>query len=299
LNVAETAKLQTNTSLTASTTTTNDKSAVAPADLDAVREFKVLTGTYSANTAAGRCQVIVTTQAGTNAFHGSLWEFHRIRRWMPATFRNAKASFRRNQFGGVLGGPIKKDRTFFFAGYEGNAADSRKRAWRPFLGLSSEMAISAPFNAGPHPLMEIVRFQENGFSINVEQTGRWILALYPLPNRSGSPNFDSAAAGHFNIDQWSARVDHRFGINDNVYGAYEFADSSEVLCSVQSALLSARCAWMGLRRVATNATCCRRVDAHFFSAPYQRSAHRLHTIRFYRLNRTATSTSFSRSESAA
>src|SRR5437870_1725130 len=89
--------------------------------LDAVREFKVLTGTYSAEygrQAGG--QVIVTTQSGTNAFHGSVWEFHRN---SPLDARNffapQKPSFRRNQFGGVLGGPIKKDQTFFFAGYEG------------------------------------------------------------------------------------------------------------------------------------------------------------------------------------
>src|SRR5262249_24386637 len=89
--------------------------------LDAVREFKVLTGTCSAEygrQAGG--QVIVTTQAGTNAFHGSLWEFHRNSVLDARNFfAPQKPSFRRNQFGAVLGGPIKKDRTFFFVAYEG------------------------------------------------------------------------------------------------------------------------------------------------------------------------------------
>src|SRR6516164_6245646 len=89
--------------------------------LDAVREFKVLTGTYSAEygrQAGG--QVIVTTQAGTNDFHGSVWEFHRNSAMDARNFfAPQKPSFRRNQCGGVLGGPISKDQTFFFLAYEG------------------------------------------------------------------------------------------------------------------------------------------------------------------------------------
>src|SRR5437660_1440248 len=89
--------------------------------LDAVREFKVLTGTYSAEygrQAGG--QVIVTTQSGTNAFHGSVWEFHRNSALDARNFfAPQKPSFRRNQFGGVIGGPVRKDQTFFFVGFEG------------------------------------------------------------------------------------------------------------------------------------------------------------------------------------
>src|SRR5437867_3148732 len=89
--------------------------------LDAVREFKVLTGTYSAEygrQAGG--QIMVTTQSGTNEFHGAAWEFHRDSGLDARNFfAPQKPSFRRNQFGGVLGGPIKKDQTFFFAAYEG------------------------------------------------------------------------------------------------------------------------------------------------------------------------------------
>ncbi|PYR83490.1 MAG: hypothetical protein DMG19_19000, partial [Acidobacteria bacterium] len=89
--------------------------------LDAVREFKILTGTYSAEygrQAGG--QIMVTTQSGTNAFHGSIWEFHRNSALDARNFfAPQKPGFRRHQFGGVLGGPIKKDQTFFFAAYEG------------------------------------------------------------------------------------------------------------------------------------------------------------------------------------
>ncbi|MEK7833189.1 MAG: carboxypeptidase-like regulatory domain-containing protein, partial [Acidobacteriota bacterium] len=115
----------------------NDETTNQPSHqpiLDSVREFKVLTGTYSAE--YGRQsggQVIVTTKSGTNQYHGSAFEFHRnsvfdarnffarscIKRDSSGNCTSYKPSFRRNQFGGVMGGPIMNDKLFFFAGYEG------------------------------------------------------------------------------------------------------------------------------------------------------------------------------------
>src|SRR5262245_23046247 len=102
----------------------NDETTNQPSHrpiLDGVREFRVLTGTYGAEygrQAGG--QVIVTTKSGTNNFHGSAFEFHRNSVFDARNFfAPTKPSFRRNQYGGVLGGPIRKDKTFFFAGYEG------------------------------------------------------------------------------------------------------------------------------------------------------------------------------------
>src|SRR5437867_1451395 len=211
--------------------------------LDAVREFKVLTGTYSAEygrQAGG--QIIVTTQSGTNAFHGSVWEFHRN---SPLDARNffapQKPSFRRNQFGGVLGGPIKKDQTFFFAGYEGQRRGQQEAALAtvPLVAFrngdfsSVSTQIRNPFNGGtPFSGNQIPQFMWS-------KQGASLLGLYPAPNRAGSPNFVSAAAGRFISDQWSARVDHRFSPNDSVYAAYEFGDSSEFY-ALSNPLCSAR-----------------------------------------------------------
>src|SRR5579872_2256067 len=90
--------------------------------IDAVREFNVLSDTYSAEYGkrAG-AQVTVVTQSGTNQLHGSLFEFLRnsaldARNTFDQGF---VPPFRRNQFGGALGGPIKKDRLFVFGNYEG------------------------------------------------------------------------------------------------------------------------------------------------------------------------------------
>ena len=211
--------------------------------LDAVREFKVLTGTYSAEygrQAGG--QVIVTTQSGTNAFHGSVWEFHRNSVLDARNFfAPQKPSFRRNQFGAVLGGPIKKDRTFFFVAYEG------QRRGQQEAGLATVPSVA--FRNGDFSSISTpVRDPFNGnapFTGNRIPQERWskqgvgLLALYPIPNRAGSPNFVSAAAGHYTINQWSARVDHRLNASDSIYATYEFADSSEFY-ALSNPLCSAR-----------------------------------------------------------
>jgi len=90
--------------------------------IDAVREFNVLTGTYSAEYGkrAG-AQVTVVTQSGSNQFHGSVFEFLRNSALDARNFfdQGSVAPFRRNQFGAAVGGPIAKDRLFFFGNYEG------------------------------------------------------------------------------------------------------------------------------------------------------------------------------------
>src|SRR2546426_6652571 len=97
--------------------------------IDAVREFNVMTGTYSAEYGkrAG-AQVSIVTQSGSNQFHGSVFEFLRNSALDARTIfdlsttpgvKSSAAPFRRNQFGASVGGPIKKDRLFFFGNYEG------------------------------------------------------------------------------------------------------------------------------------------------------------------------------------
>ena len=90
--------------------------------IDAVREFNVLSDTYSAEYGKrDGAQVTVVTQSGTNQVHGSLFEFLRNSALDSRSFldRATVPPFRRNQFGGALGGPLKKDKLFLFGNYEG------------------------------------------------------------------------------------------------------------------------------------------------------------------------------------
>src|SRR5713226_3206147 len=106
--------------------------AILPS-IDAIQEFKVLTYNYSAEygTRAGPT-VLVTTKSGSNQLHGSLFEFFRNTKLDARSFfASSREQFNLNQFGGALGGAIQKDKTFFFADYEGK----RQRHGIPFSGL--------------------------------------------------------------------------------------------------------------------------------------------------------------------
>lgn len=198
--------------------------------LDSVREFKVLTGTYSAE--FGRQsggQIVVTTKSGSNQFHGALFEFHRN---APLDARNffapSKPSFRRNQFGGVLGGRLRRDKTFFFIGSEGQKRGQQEAglATVPSVGnrrgdFSDSSAVRNPF-AGGTP------FAGNQIPQSLWSTqGKGLLDLFPSPNRQDKQNFVSAASGRFNLSQFSVRIDHHFSDHDDLYVTYQYADSAE------------------------------------------------------------------------
>ncbi|MBZ5612591.1 MAG: carboxypeptidase-like regulatory domain-containing protein [Acidobacteriia bacterium] len=107
--------------------------------MDSIQEFKVLTYNYSAEygTRAGPT-VLVTTKSGTNKWHGALYEYLRNTKFDAKSYFAAfKEKFNLNQFGGSLGGPIQKDKTFFFVNYEAK----RQRKGIPFTGLIPTQAM--------------------------------------------------------------------------------------------------------------------------------------------------------------
>lgn len=235
--------------------------------LDAVREFKVVTGTYAAEygrQAGG--QIIVTTKSGTNDFHGSAYEFHRNSVFDASNFfAPSKPSFRRNQFGGVLGGPIRRDRTFIFAGYEGQRRGQQEASLAnvPTLAMKQKGDFSALLgpqigtDALGRPIFSGQIFDPdtrrtvNGrpvmdpFPGNRIDPTRWskqgagLLALYPDPNLTGANDFVSAAASPLRLDQFSVRIDHKVSNSDSIFGAYEFSDSNEFF-ALANPLCSAR-----------------------------------------------------------
>ncbi len=225
----------------------NDEASSQPLHtpvLDAVQEFRVLTGTYSAE--YGRQsggQVIVTTKSGSNAFHGTAWDFYRNSVLDSRNFfAPQKLSFIRNQYGTTIGGPIRRNQTFFFGSWEnqnrGNGVTSL--ALVPSLDFRNgnfsavSTALRNPFGGGT--------FQGNQIPQSLwSKQGAGLLSLYPLPNvNSAQNNIVSSSKGHYDSDQFSMRVDHRFGEKDQIYGSYQFLDSHEFyplsnpLCSARA-----------------------------------------------------------------
>ena len=114
-------------------------------DMDAIQEFKVLTYNYSAEYGerAGPT-VLVTTKSGSNQFHGTLFEFFRNTSLDASTpFIDKATKFNLNQFGFSLGGPIQKDKTFFFVDYQAK----RQRQGKPFTGFVPTTAMVTPEDA--------------------------------------------------------------------------------------------------------------------------------------------------------
>jgi outer membrane receptor protein involved in Fe transport len=89
-------------------------------NVDAVQEFSVQTSSFDAQYGRGVGGIVnVVTKSGTNEFHGTAFEFVRNFKLNAANFFSGRDALKRNQFGGTFGGPIRKDRTFFFASYQG------------------------------------------------------------------------------------------------------------------------------------------------------------------------------------
>ncbi len=125
--------------------------AVQPSP-DAIEEFRVITNTFDAENGRNSGAVVnVVTKSGTNALHGNVYEYFRNKVLNSQGFLNTvKPQFNQNQFGGTLGGPIKKDRTFFFATYEGRRI--RKGDSGQLVQLPTPGEVGGDFSAGGQAL---------------------------------------------------------------------------------------------------------------------------------------------------
>ncbi|MDQ3650547.1 MAG: carboxypeptidase-like regulatory domain-containing protein [Acidobacteriota bacterium] len=180
---------------------------------DAVTEFKVETNNYSAEFGrSGGATINASLRSGTNDFHGALWEFHRntvlnARGFFANRNRLAKPNLIRNQFGGTFGGPIIRDRTFFFVNYEGfrEVSSEVRTATLPTLehrqgrlGIAVRDPITGVSYAATDTL-PVTRFAQR------------VLADLPAPNLPGAANnFASLARSRFFNDKGDLKIDHRF-----------------------------------------------------------------------------------------
>ncbi|MBI4445698.1 MAG: TonB-dependent receptor [Acidobacteria bacterium] len=190
--------------------------------VDAVREFNVLLNNYSAEYGRSSGGVLnIVTRAGTNTLHGSVFEFNRTENLdARKTIDAGKPPFVRNQFGFALGGPIKKDKTFFFGTSE---------IFRERLGRTLETFVpNAQAREGYLPNAQTGQLQFIGVATNVKP----YLDLYPLPN---GPNVGDGRA-QYNISGsqptddsfFQVRIDHQFSANNSLFGRYTFDDASRL-----------------------------------------------------------------------
>jgi hypothetical protein len=175
--------------------------------INTVQEFKVDNSTFSAEYGRSSGAIVnIATRSGTNQFHGEAFEFFRNEALDARNFFNTtKPPFKRNQFGGAIGGPVHKDTTFFFFSYEG----LRQRQGLTLNGNTltdaqraqvTDPVIKSLLEVVPRPT-SIVRDPVTGASI-----GR----------------FQGSDTAPVNIDQWTGDVNHLLGKNDRLHAYYAF-----------------------------------------------------------------------------
>ncbi len=214
--------------------------------VDAVAEFKVQTNNFSAEFGNSAGVIInATIRGGTNQFHGSLFEFLRNDKLDANNFfANAagspKGKFRQNQMGGSLGGPIRRNQTFFFIDYEATrrrtAASSSISDVPPPAFRSGDFSTFSPPIFDPNARV----MGPNGVVIStplpnkqipaslLNATSQAILSLVPPPNYGApgaqSRNYFNAVPRRFNHDRWDARVDQSITPNNNFFGRFSFGN---------------------------------------------------------------------------
>ncbi|MSO20933.1 MAG: TonB-dependent receptor [Acidobacteria bacterium] len=183
--------------------------------VDTIQEFRVSSSAFGAEYGRNAGGVVsAVTKSGTNTFHGTAFHFLRndnldAAQWEDNAFGRQQPEFKRNQFGFTLGGPILRDKTFFFGSFEG----VRER-----LGNTSTNVVpNTAVRAGA-----------------VAASIRPYLAIYPLPNVAGSEERLGGGVGQYswagstntNQDDFLARVDHQLTNNDSLSGRVYFDDGA-------------------------------------------------------------------------
>jgi hypothetical protein len=206
--------------------------AVTP-PVDAVREFEVATAGYDASFGRnGGGQFNVVLHSGGNQLHGTAYEFLRngaldARNYFAPGGQPGPA-YQRNQFGASAGGPLRRNRTFFFGDYEGLRL---REGLTRVTNVPTQLERTGDFSRSGVPAIDpFTQTLFPGSAIPqpyLNPVGLAIAALYPLPNRSNAnQNYVSSPAERDRDDHFDVRVDHNLGPADQLAARYSFADSA-------------------------------------------------------------------------
>ncbi len=211
--------------------------------VDAITEFRILT--HNANAEFGNALGSTTniiTRSGTNRFHGALWEFLRNDIFDATNYFAAKTEpLKQNQFGGTFGGPIRKDKTFFFAYYEGfhNRQGQTKSSTVPSLAERQgdfSSICTAGFTGGfcndqNQQLFNVFLHQpyiNNQYPVDTQTNpvSQNLLQFFPLPN-TGTNIFTSTQVLREDSNQGGVKVDHYLTPSDILNFRYSIIDGTQ------------------------------------------------------------------------
>ncbi len=205
--------------------------AVKPS-IDAIQEFKMETHNYGAEFGRGGGAIVqVTTKSGTNDYHGTAFEFLRNDTLDANNFFNSgrpRPPFRQNQFGATFGGPLVKDRMFYFGSYEGTRI--REKLTRlsiiptpaqiggDFAGTASISDPASQAEDGSRTRFENDRLPPN----RIDPVSSRLIGLYPEPNRGGRQNYVFNPSRNRDDDKIDTRFDWRATTNHTIFARFSY-----------------------------------------------------------------------------
>ena len=216
--------------------------------IDSIQEFRVMTSNYSAEYgAAAGAVTVVQTKSGSNELHGSAYEFLRNDKLDANTFFNnrlgaPKPPFRRNEFGAAAGGPVRRDKTFFFADYQGIRIRQPRTitssiptlAQRAMVTSGDFSSLGAPVfdptstHAGPTGAQVRDQFPGNRVPAGrLDPAAVKLMRLLPDPTSpAATRNFVFNPTLSQRTDQFDARLDQNVGRSDRLFFKYSYDDTS-------------------------------------------------------------------------
>src|SRR5277367_5905056 len=210
--------------------------------IDAIAEFRILS--HNANAEFGRntgSTTNIVTRSGTNSFHGAAWEFLRNDAMDSSDyFTRSVQPLRQNQFGATFGGPLIKDKTFFFGYYEGfrnrqgetvaatvpSAAEQQGNFAELCTSLGASIDPSTGLCSNPQGQLTYfgasVPFNNVTFVAPIDPTAQKVLPFFPLPNHGPNGFIDTQTLVE-NNDQFGLRLDHYFSHADTLNFRYMYS----------------------------------------------------------------------------
>ncbi|MFN7936114.1 MAG: TonB-dependent receptor [Bryobacteraceae bacterium] len=202
--------------------------------IDAIDEFRVEVNSYSAEYGRSNGGVIMVNQkSGSNELHGTLFEFFRNEKLNARNLfatSGAKPRFRRNQFGFVLGGPVRKGKTFFFADYQSTRLNTGvvRTSTVPTPAQRQGVFSTAIFDPATTRRIDGA-YLRDAFPANTIPASRLdraslaVLGRYPDPSAAtAANNYRRVGNDSTTADQWDSRLDRYFGSRHRVFGRYSY-----------------------------------------------------------------------------
>src|SRR5262245_23519711 len=196
--------------------------------VDAIQEFKVVTSPYAAEYGwSPGAAIIVNTKSGTNSIHGTAYDFFRndamdTINYFAKKAGQPKATNNQNQFGGNVGGPLLKNKAFFFGDYEGTRIEQGVLRTGRVLTANERAGI---FSSAVRDPLTGLPFPNNTIPANrIDPVAANIAALMPPANTPGNNNFINQPNVEDESDRVLARVDLHLSDSDNVFARYIWSD---------------------------------------------------------------------------